>query len=200
MLYLYGASGHAKVLLEIAEMNGHVIGGLVDANPAITALLGHPVTQSMPAEDYAGNTFVISIGNNQIRRRIAESPELAGKYFEILVHPHSVISPAADLGEGTVVMAGAVINPSVRVGRHCIINTMASVDHDCELEDYVHISPGSALAGSVHVGEGTHIGIGASVIPGIRIGRWCTVGAGAVVIRDVPDGATVVGNPARLLK
>ena len=200
MLYLYGASGHAKVILEIADLNGHVIGGLIDVNPDITELMGHPVMQTMPADNYEGNTFFISIGDNTIRKRLAESPELSGKFFEILAHPQSVISPSVEIGDGTVVMAGAVINASTSVGRHCIINTNASVDHDCVLGDYVHISPGAALAGDVHVGQGTHIGIGACVIQGVRIGRNCTIGAGTVVIRNVPDGAKLVGNPGRIVE
>jgi len=197
MLYLYGASGHAKVILEMAQMQGFMIGGLVDTDPGKTALMNFKVSTAPPADDYDGNTFVVSIGNNKIRKQVAESEELRDAFFEVLIHPAAAISPSAEIGDGTVVMAGAVVNADVRVGRHAIINTGASVDHDCVLEDFVHVSPGAALAGDVKVGEGSHVGIGASVIQGVRIGRWCTVGAGAVVIRDVPDGATVVGVPAR---
>lgn len=202
MLYLYGASGHAKVILEIAQMQGFVIGGLIDVNPSIRSLMGFPVSTELPdrENDYDGNGFLISIGNNRIRKRIAESEDFAGRYIETLAHPHSVLSPSAEIGAGTVVMAGATINAACQIGRHCILNTHASVDHDGILGDYVHVSPGASLAGNVQVGEGTHIGIGACIIEGIRIGRWCTIGAGAVVIRDVPDGATVVGNPARIVE
>ncbi len=200
MLYLYGASGHAKVILEIAQLQGFVIGGLVDANPDIQSLMGFPVTTSIPTDDYDGNGYLISIGNNRTRQQVAQSAELSGKIFETLIHPFTSISASAQVGEGTVIMAGVAINAETRIGRHCIINTNASVDHDCVLGDYVHISPGVALAGDVQVGEGTHIGIGASVIQGARIGRWATIGAGAVIIRDVPDGATVVGNPGRVIK
>lgn len=200
MLYLYGASGHAKVILEIAQMQGFVIGGLVDADPAKTSLMNFKVSTIMPNDDYDGNTFVVSIGNNQLRKKVAESAELSQAFFEILIHSAASISPSVEIGNGTVVMAGAVVNADTQIGKHCIINTNASVDHDCVLGDYVHISPGAALAGGVTVGEGTHIGIGASVIQGIKIGRWCTIGAGTVIIRDVPDGATVVGNPGRIIK
>ncbi len=97
-------------------------------------------------------------------------------------------------------MAGVSVNVHTKIGNHCIINTNASIDHDCVLEDFVHVSPNAALAGDVRVGEGTHIGIRACVIQGLRIGKWCVVGAGAVIIRDVPDHATVVGNPGRVVK
>ena len=93
----------------------------------------------------------------------------------------------------------AAINSQVLIGRHCIINTGAVVEHDSILEDYVHISPKAAVAGNVRIGEGSHIGIGAVVIPGITIGKWTTIGAGSVIIKDVPDYATVVGNPGRIV-
>lgn len=198
MIYLYGASGHAKVVIEIAEQNGHTIGGLIDANPAITSLLGYAVSTQLPEDDYAGNMFLISIGSNRIRKRIAQ--ELASVHFETLVHHQATISQRAIINEGTMVMAGVSINCEASIGKHCIINTNASIDHDCSIADFVHISPNAALAGNVTIGEGTHIGIGACVIQGIKIGKWCTIGAGAVIIHDVPDGATVVGNPGRIIK
>src|SRR5690554_6597612 len=158
MLYLYGASGHAKVILEMAQMQGFMIGGLVDADPMKTALMNFKVSTAMPADDYDGNTFLVSIGNNKIRKQVAESVELRDAFFEILIHPAAAVSPSVEIGVGTVIMAGAVVNAGARVGRHVIINTNASVDHDCVLEDYVHVSPGAALAGDVQVGTGSHVG------------------------------------------
>ncbi len=93
-----------------------------------------------------------------------------------------------------------MINVDTKIGKHCIINTAASIDHECVLEDFVHISPNATLSGGVYVGEGTHIGSGAVIVPNIKIGKWATIGAGAVIIRDVPDYATVVGNPGRIIK
>lgn len=194
-LFIYGASGHSKVIVEIAEQLSYSIAGLLDANPAIKNLLGYPVSTS---DDSAGKAFwIIGIGNNGIRKKISLAE--ARSYIS-LVHLAANLSKRATIGEGTVVMAGVSINADVCVGKHCIINTNASIDHDCEIADYVHVSPNAALAGNVTVGEGTHIGIGASIIQGLKIGRWCTIGAGAVIIHDVPDGATVVGNPGRVIK
>lgn len=195
MIYLYGASGHAKVVLEIAEELSLSIGGLVDINPNVEELLGFPVSVNIPKT--IGNQFVISIGSNIIRKKIAEDFKVD---YETLIHPDSNLSRRLTIGTGTVVMAGVSVNSSSTIGKHVILNTNCSIDHDCIIEDYVHISPNAALAGGIRVGEGSHVGIGASVIQGIKIGKWCTIGAGAVIIRDVPDFATVVGNPGRIIK
>lgn len=194
-VYLYGASGHGKVIAEIAEELGLSVGGFIDNDKTKTSLLDYEVIHEIPSSDIA---LVISIGNNQIRKKISEN--LNTFKFLKLIHPYSSISKRANIGEGTVIMAGVSVNSDTEIGKHCIINTNASIDHDCKIADFVHISPNAALAGDVHVGEGTHIGIGACVIQGIRIGENCTIGAGAVIIRDVPDGSTVVGNPGRIIK
>lgn len=196
-LYIYGASGHGKVILEIAECLHVEIKGIVDDNPNLKDLLNYPVNGDFKYTDE--DAWIVGIGNNRIRRQIAIANTDYRRYIS-LIHPAATVSIRANMGEGTAVMAGVTINSEAVIGKHCIINTNASVDHDCVIEDYVHLSPNVALAGSVTVGEGTHVGIGACVIQGVKIGKWCTVGAGAVVIRDVPDGATVVGNPARVIK
>ncbi|MDM1328400.1 acetyltransferase [Myroides odoratimimus] len=195
-MYLYGASGHGKVIAEIAEECNILVKGFIDGNKAITAVLEYKVIAS-DTLGLVGDT-VISIGNNKIRKLIATRDTHLN--FVSILSPRANISKRTIIEEGTVVMMGATINSEVKIGKHCIINTNASVDHDCVLEDYVHISPNVALAGNVEVGEGTHIGVGASVIQGIKIGKWCTVGAGTVIIKDIPDYAVVVGNPGKIIK
>lgn len=198
MVYLIGAGGHAKVIIEILEDQDIYVAAVQDSNPEIRSLFDCEVFQELPpAFDANTDRIIISIGNNAVRKRIASNCEYR---FASAVHKCACISKRATIGEGTVVMPGVSINTSVEIGKHSIINTNASIDHDCILEDYVHISPNAALAGNVKVGEGTHIGIGACVIQGVTIGKWCTIGAGAVIIEDVPDGATVVGNPGRIIK
>lgn len=193
-LFLFGASGHGKVVLEIAEQLGIPVGGFVDANPEIEFILGYSVLRETPQSA----SMIVSIGNNKTRSRIVTAhPD---RIFPSLLHPRAWVSPRVRIGAGTVVMSGATIHTETEIGEHCIINTNASVDHECRISDFVHISPNVALAGDVVVGEGTHIGIGACVIQGVRIGKWCTIGAGAVIIRDVPDYAVVVGNPGRIAR
>lgn len=199
-MYLYGASGHAMVIMDILEACGIPLDGLYDDNPDIATLMGIPVSHSLslqpPRKPQA--PFIISIGNNRIRRALDR--KLAGKRFGTAIHPSALISPHATVGEGSVVMQGAIIQTSASIGRHAIINTAASIDHECCVGDYVHISPHATLCGNVHVGEGSWIGAGSALIQGIRIGRWCVVGAGSVVTRDLPDGVLAYGNNCKIIK
>jgi acetyltransferase EpsM len=196
---IVGASGHAKVILEILELNKVKVTGIWDDNEELGTFMGLPLKGSIQAcIDQQPSWVIIALGNNGLRKKVAG--QLVSSAFGHAFHPSSVISSSAALGTGTVAMPNSSINAGTVTGSHVIINTNASVDHDCVLGDYVHISPQAGIAGNVEIGEGTHIGIGASVIQGIRIGCWCTIGAGAVIIDDVPDGVTVVGNPGRILR
>jgi len=197
MIYLYGASGHAKVIIDILEKNGMPVSGLIDNNPDIKTLMGYTVESGIEEISQADYSVLISIGNNTVRKRVSES--LSTRFINA-IHPNAVLSDHISLGTGIAIMAGAVVNSDVTIGSHVILNTNCTVDHDCSIGDFVHISPNAALAGNVEVGEGSHVGISACVIQGIKIGRWATIGAGAVIIKDVPDYAVVVGNPGKIIK
>lgn len=193
-MYLYGASGHAKVIIDILSSQGIKINALIDDNQNIKELLGYRVIHKLPLS----GDMIISIGDNNIRKKISKK---IGEYnFVIAVHPTAIISQNCVLGEGTVIMHGAIIQSSSIIGRHCIVNTGASIDHDCNIGDYVHVSPQATLCGNVTVGEGTWIGAGTTIIPGIKIGKWCVIGAGSVVINDIPDYAVIAGVPAKVFK
>jgi sugar O-acyltransferase (sialic acid O-acetyltransferase NeuD family) len=193
-MIFYGASGHAKVVIEAWVAAGGIVTAVFDDNESITQLLKYPVNGKFkPVKD---TLCMISVGANKVRKEIVET--ISAQYGKV-IHPHASISPSSDLGAGTVVMARGVINADTTLGRHVIINTAASVDHDCNVQDFVHIAPGAVLCGNVHVGEGTLVGAGAVIIPGIKIGKWCIIGAGAVVVKNVPDNSVVAGNPARVI-
>ena len=196
-MILIGASGHAKVIIDILEKSGEPVDYLVDANADIHTLSGKKVVPQNQYEPNASDELILSIGANAVRKRLFAS--FNTKYGKA-IHPSVIRASNTSIGEGTVVMAGVVINPDTHIGRHCIINTTASIDHDCQIADFVHISPNATLCGTISVGEGAHVGAGATIIPNLNIGKWATIGAGAVVIADVPDYAVVVGNPARIIK
>ncbi len=195
-MIIYGASGHGKVIHDILKSQG-ISEEILFVDDADKGENFYGCQLLKPHEaNFAEHKVLIGIGNNLIRKKIS----INYSHYALGIHPSSVISPSVKIEEGSVVMPNVSINADTKIGKHCILNTACSIDHDCVLEDFVHISPNASLAGNVKVGEGTHIGIGASVIQGIKIGKFATVGAGSVVIHDVPDGATVVGSPAKMIK
>jgi len=194
-LIIIGASGHGKVLADIASFD-HLNIFFWD-DDATRIIDGYAVLQR--SDSIPPNTEItIGIGNNEIRAKIAKLYPRAN--FKTLIHPKANLSKNLTVGFGTVFMVGSCINPGVTIGEHCIINTGAVVDHDCILEDFVHIAPNATLAGNVTVRKGTFVGAGAVVIQGIEIGKDVIIGAGTVVIDHIPDRATVVGNPGRVIK
>ncbi|MET3028178.1 acetyltransferase [Flavobacterium sp. UW10123] len=195
--FLYGASGHCKVIIDILNGNNVKIKAIFDDNPRDKQLNSIPVFETDQLKNLTDGEIIVSIGDNKTRKKIASLLKLS---FFTAIHKSAIISETSSIGEGTVIMPNAVVNADSVIGKHCIINTSAVIEHDCKINDYVHISPQVALAGNVTVGEGTHIGIGASVIQGIIIGIGVTIGAGAVIINDVPDYAVVVGNPGNIIK
>ena len=196
-MILYGASGHAKVIIDILEKSKEKVTLLVDKDPGIKELMGYPVVHESEFHFDGTEELIISIGDNHIRKKLAEK---LGCDFGWAIHPTAILGDDVSIGKGTVVMAGTVINSSAVIGDHVIVNTCASIDHDCVVGDYAHVSPHATLCGTVNVGEGTQVGAGATVIPNINIGKWVVIGAGTVVIADVPDYAVVVGNPGKVIK
>lgn len=197
---IIGASGHGKVIADIVIKSGDkVVGFLDDGIEKGTVISGIEVLGSVP--DYVkwkDCSFVIGIGNPYTRERIHD--KMSVKWYTA-VHPTAVISSLdVEIGDGTVVMANAVINSNAKIGKHCIINTAAVVEHDNVLADYVHISPNVTLAGNVKIGKNTHIGIGSQVIQGITIASDVTIGAGATVVRNIEEKGTYVGIPTKKIK
>ena len=193
---LLGAGGYARVILDMLLACELPVNGLYDDH-CVGERYGYPVRGKLLGTNGMAGHFLIAVGDNATRKKIALRYELS---FTTLSDPSAILSPTVRLGKGTVVMAGTVVNAGTVIGEHAIINTSASVDHDCVIEDFVHIAPNSTLCGNVTVGEGTLFGAGAVAIPGVKIDKNCIGGAGAVVVNDIPAGTTVVGNPARTIK
>ena len=194
---IYGASGHSKVIIEIIEKAGNVVLALYDDDKQKNLLLNYKVSSEKSVFHLLDVQWIMAIGDNRIRKKIVENNSLN---YGQAIDKSCLISKRTEIGKGTVIMPGATINSSTFIGNHAIINTNASIDHDCNVADFVHVSPNATLCGGIFVGEGTHIGAGSVLIPGIKIGKWVTIGAGCVIIKDVPDFATIVGNPGKIIK
>ena len=204
-LAIIGASGHGKVIAEIAELCGYTdIQFFDDKWPQLDDIAHWPVVGDVTSFRTAnlsesGNKkdCVVAIGNNDTRMKIQASLVDIGVRFPVLLHPSATVSQYASLGAGTVVMAHAVVNPFSSLGDCCIVNTGATVDHDCLIGDGVHISPGANIAGGVSIGGSSWIGIGVAIKQNCVIGEDSIVGAGAVVVSEVPSHTTVIGVPAK---
>lgn len=197
-LTIIGASGHGRVIADIAKLNGYDEIEFLDDNEELTLCGKYPVVGKSSIAVDIQNDLVIGIGNTTIRKQLME--QLEGKSFPTLIHPNAVIADDVTIDKGTVVMAGAVINPGVVIGKGVIVNTCSSVDHDCNIADYAHVSVGTHLCGTVNVGESAWIGAGATVSNNLNICSNCKIGAGAVVVKDINESGTYVGVPARRIR
>lgn len=195
-LSIIGASGHGKVVADIAEKNGYDEIEFYDDDESLKICGKWPVVGTV--SEVMGSDVFIAIGNAKTRERITN--QFKDRRFPTLIHPSSVVADDVVIGEGSVVMAGAVINSGTRICKGVIINTCSSVDHDCTIDDFVHISVGAHLAGTVSVGKRAWISVGSNVVNNMMICEDVVVGAGAVVIRDIIEQGTYVGVPARKIR
>jgi len=203
-IFVFGASGHAKVVIDIIEKQGrYKIVFLADDNMNLkgTDVYGYRIIGGKTELLASGiRKGIVAIGSNRARCDVAAW--LTDKGFDLVsvIHPSAQIARNVVIGNNTVVMAGVVINSDSRIGNDVVINTRASIDHDCTVGSGVHIAPGAILCGTVTVGDGTFICAGSTIIPNLNVGANVVVGAGSTVIRDVPDKVTVVGTPAKIIK
>ena len=195
---LIGASGHGKVIADIAKKNGYLEIAFLDDNETITQCAQYPILgKTDSAEKYTDCDFVVSIGNAEIRQKLQERLEKERLSIITLIHPTATIADDVEIGRGTVIMAGAVVNSGAKIGSGCIINTSSSVDHDCTIDDFAHISVGAHVAGTVRIGKRTWVGAGATVINNLTIVDDCMIGAGAVVVKNIDRKGIYKGVPAR---
>ncbi len=198
-IILVGYAGHAFVAADIFLQSGQTLLGYCEKeekklNPFGLKYLGMQTDEA--AKKYLKtNLAFIAIGDNAIRKKIFES---LVNDFEITnaIHPSSIMATHVEVGNGTMLSAGVVINACAKIGDGVILNTGCIIEHECAIHNFVHIAPGAVLCGNVTVGEGSFVGAGAVVKQGITIGKHCVIGAGAVVLKNIEDGKTVVGNPA----
>lgn len=202
-ILILGAGGHAKVVIDIVETAGlGMIVGILDDDARKHGLevFGYKVVGGREALNgllLDGPLHgIAAIGDNRRRQGAADWFVGSGGRLLSAVHPRACIARSATIGNGSVVMAGAVINADAAIGSNTIVNTGAIIEHDCRVGDHVHLAPASVLCGGVSIGGGSLVGVGVKIIPGVQVGKWATLGAGAVVLASIPDGATAVGVPA----
>lgn len=202
-LWILGSGGHAKVVIDAALASGRFdVAGVLDDDPehwknrVLDIPVRGPATPEA-LERFGVDLAVIAIGANRARAELAR--QLDGLLeWATVIHPSAYLARGVKVREGSVVCAGAIVQPDATIGRHTILNTGSSVDHDCNVGNFVHIAPGVRLCGNVRIRSAAFLGVGSSVLPGLTVGAGATIGAGAVVVRDISPGATATGVPARV--
>lgn len=203
---IVGSSGHAKVVSDIVKLERRFeIAGYLDSQKAAgTQVLGSRIlgrVEDLPnlVHTHGLDGYIIAIGDNFVRHQISAAVKALGLDLPLVtaVHPAAVVAGDVTLGAGTVVMAGAVINPGCGVGELCIINTRASLDHDSLLEDCASLGPNAATGGNCQVGFCAVLGISSTLIHRISVGEHTVIGAGAVVLESIGPCMVALGCPAR---
>ncbi len=197
-IYIFGASGHGKVVADIAKNQGFTVVAFIDDDDSKNEFCNLPCLRLNSAPQ--NSLIALAIGSNSARAKVAQKILDSNHTLATLVHQSAVISESTTIGIGSVVMPLAIINADAKIGKGAIINSGAIVEHECDIGDFVHICPKAALAGNVSVGDFSWVGIGSSIIQGRNIGQNVMIGAGAVVICDITDGKTAIGVPAKVLE
>lgn len=201
-IIIFGASGHAKVIIDIIEQqNIYQIEGIFVDTPGIHELMGYPVLGKI-SECKGYNKGIVAVGDNFGRKLVVNKVMSINPVFRfiIAIHPLAIIGKDVEIGDGTVVVAGAVINVHAKIGQHCVINTHASIDHDVHIGDFSTAAPSSTIGGNAVIGNLSTVSMGANVIQKIKIGNGTLIGAGSTVVRDIPDGVLSFGTPAKIIR
>ena len=194
---ILGGGGHCYALIELIKSDAmYQPVAILDRSPSEKEILKVPVKQRHD-NDFNGDYAAVAIGDNAIRKKIAQTLSAACPNF---IHTSAVVYPSVQLGKGIQILPNAVVDAAVLLGDFTIVNNNATVSHNATIGAYCHVAINAAISGGCRIGEGTLVGAGSVVLPNISVGKWVTIGAGAVVTKDIPDGATVVGNPANIIK
>lgn len=204
-LLLVGAGGHAGSCIDVIEQDGRfVVAGLVGVSTEVgSQLLGYPVVgtdEDLPALVTRYHHVLIVVGHittPEPRIRLFEKLQRIGCKMPDIVSPRAYVSRHANLGQGTIIMHGAIVNAGASVAKNCIINSHALVEHDVVIEDHCHVSTGAAINGGVHVGAGTFIGSGSTVRESITLGEGCLIGMGQQVLTDCEAGTRMPDTSLR---
>jgi sugar O-acyltransferase (sialic acid O-acetyltransferase NeuD family) len=209
-IVVYGAGGTSRDLMECLEAVNEDrprwnILGFVDDNPALagTSIFDYPVLGSaaiLTQSAFRSCRIAIGVANDRdifVRQRIRKSLDIIDDRFPLIIHPSAVVSNRSQIAAGSVLFSGTFVSGNCVIGMHALVLQGAVISHDTKIGDWATVCADVAMGGSVEIGDGAFIGLGARVYPSVRIGRGSRVGLGSVVLRDVADGDTVSGSPAR---
>ena len=197
-LLLVGGGGHCHACIDVIEAtNLYEIKGVVQPKAASEHVLGYPVIGSdddLPQLLKNSKLALIVVGqieSPQARIRLFDLLKQLGAELAVVVSPKAHVSRHSFIGEGSIIMHGAIVNAGARVGNNCIVNSQALLEHHVDVHDHCHISTGALLNGNVTIGSGSFVGSGAVIKQGVRVGKNVIIGAGQVVLCDVPNNAMV---------
>lgn len=196
-LCVAGAGGVGREAYDAALAAGITTVAFLDDGLSGTVVRGLPVLPPEEAESGAG--YLVGIADPQVRERLGRLLEERGLSPASVIHPRAIIAPETTLGDGCLVLGGAHVSSSVRIGSQVQVHYNATVGHDAVLRDRVTVYPGANVSGSVTLEENVTVGSNAVVLQGLTVGRGTFIGAGAVVTRSLGPGLVVAGVPARPL-
>ena len=197
-LLLLGGGGHCHSCIDVIEAAEiYQIAGIVQPKEASGLVLGYPIIGSdddLPRLLKASKFALITVGqikNTETRIRLFNLLKQLGAELAVVVSPKAHLSKHSVIGEGSIIMHGAIVNAGARIGNNCIVNSQALIEHDVEIHDHCHIATGALINGNVTIGKGTFVGSGVVIKEGVRVGENVVIGAGQAVLRDLPDGMVV---------
>ena len=197
-LLLLGGGGHCHSCIDVIEASEiYQIKGVVKPKGSSELILGYPVIGSdddLPQLLKSSKSALITVGqvkNSETRIRLFDLLKQLGAELPIIISPTAYFSKHAVVGEGSIIMHGAIVNAGARVGKNCIVNSQALVEHDVKIDDHCHISTGARVNGNVDVGKGSFVGSGAVIKEGVRVGKNVIIGAGQIVLGDLPNETVV---------
>ncbi|MCM4174056.1 transferase [Arenibacter sp. TNZ] len=208
-IVIFGASGHGSVVLDSLEREGkyNIIGFLDSFKKKGLKHNGYEILGNEHELPYLMERFniiggVVAIGDNWTRHLIVEKINkiVPGFNFVLAIHPNAIVGKDVEIGKGTVIMAGSIINANSRIGRHCIVNTNSSVGHDSIVEDFSSLASRACTGGNFILGEFSVVSLGVNVIENITILEHSVIGAGSLILEDIPGYVVAYGSPAKVIK
>lgn len=201
---ILGGGGLGATALDIFKKNGVIVYGILDDDSKTHGTEIDDISILGSTDDDGFLKLIgkkceafVATDDNKLKKNLTQMLLDRRHIMPVnAIHQTAVMAITSEIGHGNLIAAGVVISALAKIGSHCNLNNGAVVDHGANVADYVQIGSKSVVGANVQVGEGAFIGTGVVIVPGIKIGKNARIGAGSVVIADVPDKATVFGNPA----